>query len=79
MSVWLDDYKRLHQIVFGVPVQHSFEFAVDGVLSGGQYAEIQDSCAQRFDENEATEVSVACHKYPALFLSRFEQVFVACL
>ncbi len=49
---------------------------MDSVLSGGQYAEIRDACAQRFSENETAEAPVTGKKYPAVFLCCLEQILI---
>ncbi len=79
VSVRFDNDEPLYQLVFGISIQDPLEFAVNCVLSGGEYAKIQDPSPERLDEDEAAEIPVARYEQPALFLGCSEQVFVVCL
>ena len=72
MLAWFDDHKGFLQLVFGIGLEHSFEFSVDRVLGRRQDAEINDAHTQGLDENKPAKVPIACDKYATLLLSRRE-------
>jgi len=59
MAVWLDDDESPPQFIFGICRENLFQFTMNCILCGGQYAEIQNTCPQRLYEYETTEIAVA--------------------
>lgn len=72
----LNDNKRLSQVLFAVGLEDSLELGVYRVLRRRQDAEIHNALSETLHKYETTKISVTCHKYPLLFLSRLEQLAV---
>lgn len=68
MATWLDDNKRVLQILLGIQRQNSFQFGMHGILGRRQGAEIDDSRPAALDKDKAAEIAVAGDENTALLV-----------
>ncbi len=71
-----DDYKRSCEFFLCMGTQNSLKFSMHGILSGRQYAQIQDSGAQCMHEHQVAIVPITCYEDAALLLSSIQYLFI---